>query len=154
MKDRWQSGDPYEYFMRRVTTTGGTVAVYVRDYAGNMEFLKYFWDVAVELNPKATSLHEGKRFSGFDTDSLIDLFDRSGFVDTGTVPLVINTHFLDFDDFWNPFLGGQGPAPAYVLTLEKAERNKLRDFLYECLPIQLDDSIPMVARAWAAKGQV
>jgi SAM-dependent methyltransferase len=140
--------------MKRVTTTGGTVAVYVWDYAGKMEFLKYFWDVAVELNPKATSLHEGKRFQESNPDGLKGLFDRSGFVDTVTAPIEINTHFRDFDDYWNPFLGGQGPAPTYVLTLDKKERDKLRDSLYERLPIQIDGSIPMVARAWAAKGQV
>jgi SAM-dependent methyltransferase len=140
--------------MKRVTTTGGTVAVYVWDYAGKMEFLKYFWDVAVELNPKATSLHEGKRFPESNPDGLKGLFDRSGFVDTVTAPIEINTHFRDFDDYWNPFLGGQGPAPTYVLTLDKKERDKLRDSLYERLPIQVDGSIPMVARAWAAKGQV
>ena len=140
--------------MRRVTTTGGTVAVYVWDYAGKMEFLKHFWDAAVELNPKAASLHESTRFPASNTDSLKNLFDCSGFVDTVTAPIEIKTHFRDFDDYWNPFLGGQGPAPTYLLKLEKVEQNKLRNSLYERLPIQVDGSIPMIARAWAAKGQV
>jgi hypothetical protein len=71
-----------------------------------------------------------------------------------TAPLEIKTDFRDFNDYWKPFLGGQGPAPTYVLYLDESERDKLRHALLERLPIQTDGSIPMVARAWAAKSIV
>jgi SAM-dependent methyltransferase len=140
--------------MKRVTMPGGSVAVYVWDYAGKMDLLNYFWDTAVELNPKAFNLHEGRRFPDTDSVGLKDIFKRAGFSEIETAPLEINTDFHDFDDYWQPFLGGQGPAPTYVLSLDEPERDKLRHALLERLPIQADGSIPMVARAWAAKSIV
>ena len=142
------------YEMRRVTTTGGSVAVYVWDYAGKMDFLNYFWDIAVELNPQILNLHEGHRFQEYNAIGLKEIFNHAGFVEIETAPLEITTNFCDFDDYWKPFLGGQGPAPTYVLSLDKLERDKLRDTLLDRLPIQTDGSIPMLARAWAIKGTV
>ena len=65
----------------------------------------------------------------------------------------IDTHFRDFDDFWAPFLGAQGPAPTYVQSLGDAAQDRLRDRLRETLPAAANGSIPMTARAWAAKGR-
>ena len=62
--------------------------------------------------------------------------------------------FLDFDDFWSPFLGGQGPAPAYAMSLEEPGRERLRATLQERLPTGPDGSIALVARAWAVRGMV
>lgn len=140
--------------MQRVTTRGGRVAVYIWDYADRMDFLKYFWDSAVELNPNAVKLHEGRRFPDSNEAGLTDMFQRAGFERIETAPLEITMCFRDFDDYWIPFLGGQGPAPTYVLSLDQSDRDKLRDMLLERLPIQADGSISMLARAWAAKGIV
>ena len=140
--------------MRRVTSQGGTVAVYIWDYPGKMEFLKYFWDAAVKLEPKAKDMHEGIRFLNFGVDRLKDLFCHSGFLEVEAVAIEISTHFKDFEDYWNPFLGGQGPAPTYLLSLNNSAREKLRNSLFKCLPILSDGSIPMVARAWAVRGAV
>lgn len=140
--------------MKRVTASGGRVAVYVWDYAGKMEFLNYFWDTAVKLDPNAADLHEGKRFPDSYEKILRGLFENAGFAESDFTAIEIATRFRDFDDFWNPFLGGQGPAPTYVLSLEESEKNKLRDALYKSLPIQTDGSINLSARAWAAKGHV
>jgi hypothetical protein len=93
------------------------------------------------------------RFPDANKDGLKGLFESAGFDDVMTVPLEIITHFRDFDDYWKPFLGGQGPAPTYVLSLEEANRSKLRETLQERLPVLQDGSIPTVARAWAAKGR-
>jgi len=140
--------------MRRVTDVGGMVAVYIWDYAGKMDFLRHFWDAAVELKPGALSLHESRRFPDSNTDALKRLFENAGFVDIETSPIEITTYFRDFDDYWKPFIGGQGPAPSFVLSLDEAEKNKLRNALKARLPTQPDGSISMVARAWAAKGRV
>ena len=105
--------------MKRVTIAGGTVAIYVWDYAGKMDFLNHFWGVAAELNSDASGLHEGKRFPDSNAEFFSRLFDNEGFVDVVAVPIEIETNFRDFDDFWKPFLGGQGPAPTYVLSLNQ-----------------------------------
>lgn len=137
--------------MKRVTAPGGTVAVYVWDYSGKMEFLQYFWDVVVALDPNASDLHEAKKFPDANAEGLKRIFENAELPNTTVELLEIETNFKNFDDYWNPFLGGQGPAPSYVLSLSESDRNRLRDTLYDSLPIQEDGSIPMIARAWAAK---
>ena len=140
--------------MRRVTGTGGTVAVYVWDYAGKMDFLKYFWDAAVELKPEALSLHESRRFHDCNAAALDRLFKSIGLADIETSAIEIDTHFKDFNDYWVPFLGGQGPAPSFVMSLDEAERKELRNTLQTQLPFGADGTISMTARAIAAKGRI
>jgi len=140
--------------MRRVTRAGGTVAVYVWDYAGTMEFLRHFWDVAVALNPAASALHEAHRFPDTRAEKLVESFEHAGFSEIESTPIDIVTRFTDFDDYWKPFLGGQGPAPTFVAKLGDTERNRLRDSLARRLPVHTDGSISLQARAWATKGTV
>ena len=58
----------------------------------------------------------------------------------------------DFDDYWRPFLGGQGPAPGYCVSLSEAERGALREHLRATLPAASDGTIPLQARAFAVRG--
>jgi len=140
--------------MQRVTRKGGTVAAYIWDYAGKMELLNYFWDMAVELNLGALDLHEGHRFPDSNSEQLMHLFDRVCFSEIEAASLEIDTNFKDFDDYWEPFLGGQGPAPTYVSKLSDSERNRLMEALAQRLPVNEDGSILLTARAWAMKGIV
>jgi ubiquinone/menaquinone biosynthesis C-methylase UbiE len=140
--------------MRRVTDAGGKVAAYIWDYAGKMDFLRHFWDAAVDIKSEASNLHESKRFLDSNAGALKRLFEQAGFVDIETKSIEITTHFRDFDDYWKPFLGGQGPAPSFVLSLGEDKRNKLRQALKARLPTEPDGSISMAARAWAAKGKI
>ena len=64
----------------------------------------------------------------------------------------IPTVFRDFDDYWTPFLGAQGPAPAYLATLREARRDQIRELLRSRLPTNPDGSIPLSARAWVVRG--
>lgn len=140
--------------MRRTAKTGGTIAAYVWDYAGKMELMRYFWDAAIELRPEARELDEGVRFPMCQCSALEDLFHRSGLTEIDVSPIEVDTRFRDFDDYWTPFLGGQGPAPSYAMSLDEASRIRLRERIRERLPIQSDGSIPLVARAWAIRGRV
>lgn len=137
--------------MKRVTTPGGTVGVYVWDYSGEMEFLNYFWDAAVELDPSASSLHEGNRFPDANKAGLHRLFKEAELSNVIVESIEIETEFADFNDYWKPFLGGQGPAPSYVLSLSESEKNRLRDHIRERLPVSKDGSLHLKARIWAAK---
>ncbi len=67
-------------------------------------------------------------------------------------PINVPTVFRDFDDYWVPFLGGQGPAPGYAMSLSEQQRESLRERLRAILPIDADGSISLIARAWAARG--
>jgi SAM-dependent methyltransferase len=138
--------------MRRVVRPGGTVALYVWDYAGEMQLMRRFWDAASALDPAARSLDEGIRFPICAPAPLADLFDQAGLAAVATRAIDVGTSFRDFDDFWSPFQGGQGPAPGYCRSLAEARRDQLRDHLRETLPTQPDGRIELVARAWAVRG--
>lgn len=69
-------------------------------------------------------------------------------------PLDVPTHFTSFDDYWQPFLGGVGPAPAYYTALSAAQPPVFAQQLRQTLPIAEDGSISLVARAWAVRGTV
>lgn len=140
--------------MARVTSKGGTIAAYVWDYAGKMELMRYFWDAAVELDPGAAKLDEGPRFPLCRPEALETLFSGAGLRDVEVKPIDIPTRFAGFDDYWRPFLGGQGPAPAYAMSLEEAARTRLRDRIRERLPSASDGSISLIARAWGARASV
>lgn len=140
--------------MSRVTRAGGTVAAYVWDYAGKMDLIRHFWDAAVELDPKAASLDEGLRFPTCRPDAMQALFESAGLGEVEATAIDIPTAFAGFDDYWQPFLGGQGPAPAYAMSLDEAARIRLRDRVRGRLPEMANGSIPMNARAWAARGTI
>lgn len=135
----------------RVSVRGGTFAAYVWDYAGRMQFMRHFWDAAVALDPQAAALDEGRRFPVCAPDALRSAITAAGFGDVETTGLEVPTVFGSFDDFWEPFLGGQGPAPAYAMSLDEAGRDRLRERLRERLPIEADGSVALVARAWAVR---
>ena len=140
--------------MKRVTISGGTVAIYVWDYVGKMDFLQEFWEAATILNKKASTFNEAIRFSEFNSQTLMKAFKKVGLNKVVNAPIEINTHFNDFDDYWNPFLGGQGPAPTYLNSLNEKERKQLRNLIYERLPKQKNGSIKLSARALAIKGEI
>lgn len=140
--------------MVRVLAGGGTVAAYVWDYAGTMELMQHFWAAAVELDPGAAPLDEGPRFPLCRPAALQSLFAGAGLADVETHGIDIDTPFTSFDDYWQPFLGGQGPGPAYAMSLDEAARARLRDRLRQRLPAGADGSIALAARAWAVRGRV
>lgn len=138
--------------MSRVVRAGGTVACYVWDYAGEMQLMRHFWDAVVELDPSAAELDEGRRFPLCDPDRLQALWQSTGLGEVTTRAIDVSTVFVDFDDYWSPFLGGQGPAPGYAVSLDDEARRELRELLRSRLPTSQDGSISLIARAWAVKG--
>ena len=140
--------------MKRAARPGGIVALYVWDYAGKMELMRYFWDAAAALDPQAAELDEGRRFPICRPDALAGLFGEAGLREVETKAIDVATVFRDFDDYWTPFLGAQGPAPGYAMSLDEEGRGALRDAIRAALPVSGDGSIPLVARAWAVRGRV
>jgi len=138
--------------LRRVARPGATVAAYVWDYSDGMQLLRFFWDAAVALDPGAVELDEGRRFPLCHRDALGALFADAGFAAVDTREVVVPTVFRDVDDYWTPFLGGEGPAPGYCVSLPAAERERLRARLLSALPVRDDGSVHLTARAWAVRG--
>ena len=140
--------------MTRVGADGAVIAAYVWDYAGRMQLMRWFWDVAADLDASAAELDEGVRFPDCTPEALTWRFAAAGLLDVETTAIEVPTVFSDFDDYWSPFLGGQGPAPAYAMSLEESARARLRERLRERIPTRDDGSIALVARAWAVRGIV
>ncbi len=138
--------------MARVAKPGGAVAAYVWDYARKMQFLRHFWNAATALDPSAFHLDEGRCFPLCQPEALTELFRSAGLQSIEVRAIEVSTDFRDFDDYWLPFLGGQGPAPSYTMSLTEESRRQLRERIRASLPFAIDGSIPLVARAWAVRG--
>lgn len=138
--------------MNRVARPGATIGFYVWDYpGGGMEFMRAFWKAAAALDPGAADLTEDKRFPFCTAEKLIDLARSAGLSHVDCRPVEVPTVFKDFDDYWEPFTLGAGPAPGYCANLDPAARQRLKEKLRDDLPRRGDGSIPLVARAWAVK---
>jgi SAM-dependent methyltransferase len=140
--------------LRSVTAPQATVSACVWDYGEGMEFLRCFWDAASAVDSSARELDEGHRFPLCRPDALAALFRRGGLRYVHCEPIEIRTVFASFDDYWRPFLGGTGPAPSYVASLDADHRAMLARKLEESLPREPRGTIALTARAWAVRGTV
>lgn len=139
--------------MLRATRPGGVVAAYVWDYAGRMDLIRIFWDAARTVDPASAAADQGERFPICAPDRLEALMVGIGATEVASRSIDVTTRFTDFEDYWQPFLGGQGPAPTYVAGLSDQTREALRAEVRRRLPVALDGSIDLIARAWAVKGR-
>jgi SAM-dependent methyltransferase len=132
--------------MRRVTRPGGTIAACVWDHAGGKGPLGAFWAAARELDP---DLHDEGELPGAREGHLAHLLTDAGLTDVRSTSLVVELEHPSFDDWWQPFTAGVGPAGAYVATLDSASRRALRERCHALLP---DEPFRLTSVAWAALG--
>ena len=135
--------------MLRVTRPGGAVAAAVWDYGDGMGMLRMFWDEAVALNSEAEPRDE-RHMPLCSRGALTDLWRTHGLRDIDEQPLTIEMAFTSFDDYWQPFLHGQGPAGGYVSSLSESDRRALQSTLRQ----RSASGLPSHARAWAVRGTV
>jgi SAM-dependent methyltransferase len=141
--------------MIRVTRPGGIVAAAVWDYGQGMEMLRVFWDEAVALD-SAMAARDERHMALCRPGELRALWQAGGLAHVEEQAIATELVFTSFDDFWSPFLGGQGPAGAYAASLSDPARAALESRLrLRLLGKDLDDR-PFVlhARAWAVRGVV
>jgi SAM-dependent methyltransferase len=138
--------------MRSLTAAQGVVSACVWDYGGTMQILRFFWDAAAAVDPSARELDEGERFPICRPGALADLFRAGGLDGVRCEPIEISTEFASFDDYWRPLLGGTGPAPSYVASLDAGRRAALARKLEQTLPRGRGGAIALTARAWAVRG--
>ena len=133
--------------MARVTRPNGVAAACVWDHAGTGGPLSLFWQAAHELRP---DLEDESRLPGAREGHLAELFEAAGLSDVTDGSVSISVEHPTFEDWWEPFTLGVGPAGAHVAALDPAAREELRDRCRERLP---RPPFVLTARAWAAHGR-
>jgi SAM-dependent methyltransferase len=138
--------------MKRVTRPGGLVSFYVWDYpGGGMGFMRAFWSAAIALDPKAEELGEGRRFPFCNPDGLAALAAEAGWPAAAVAPVEVEARFGSFEDLWQPFTLGTGPAPGYCVSLPDDKRAALKARLQQDVGA---GPIRFPARAWGVSARV
>jgi SAM-dependent methyltransferase len=139
--------------MRRVATEGGEVAAAVWDYPGEMTMLTAFWRSAAALDPSGVRDCDERTTMAFsERGELGALWRQAGLRAVEDGEIVVSASYSSFDELWEPFTMGVGPAGAYAAALTPGERETLREEYREQLgspagPFELQ------ARAWYAVGK-
>src|SRR5262249_38694292 len=139
--------------MRRVTRRGGTLVAAVWDFRGGLVYQRMFWDTAAGLDPQAGAVRD-RLFSGALAlpDGLPQLFRAAGLADVRRASITVRMDYAEFDDFWQPMLGGQGPVGTYVASLAGDMRQRIEQAvrLAYCSGAP-DGERSLTATAWAVR---
>jgi SAM-dependent methyltransferase len=130
--------------MSRVTRPGGVVAACVWDHAGERGPLTPFWSAVRELDPDAV---DESSLAGVRDGDLARLFAEAGLGRTQATTLTVRVRHATFEQWWEPFTLGVGPAGSYVASLAPDRRTALRERCRSLLPAT---SFQTSATAWAA----
>jgi ubiquinone/menaquinone biosynthesis C-methylase UbiE len=135
--------------MARVTRPGGVVAASSWDFAGGMEMLRIYWETARELDHDLS----GETRSFGNLEELDALWRELGLEDVQAGPVEVSAGYQDFDELWDTFLLGVGPAGEYVVSLSAEKQKALREEYRRRLG-DPTGALTLGARAWAARGRV
>lgn len=133
--------------MARVTRPGGIVAACVWDHGSGEGPLSRFWDLARELDPDVI---DESRLAGAREGHLGELFRDAGLGEVDETVLSVDVEHASFDEWWEPFTYGVGPAGAYLSKLDSEHQARLRE---RCRDAHSGGSMVVSARAWAARGR-
>jgi SAM-dependent methyltransferase len=138
--------------MIRVTKPGGIVSAAVWDYAAGMQMLRVFWDEAVQFDAAAEPRDEA-HMPLCKKGELAAAWTKAGLHDVRETSLRATMRFASFEDYWEPFRLGQGPAGAYVARLTPERQRELGQRLRRrLLGGETDHPIVLEASAWAVRG--
>jgi SAM-dependent methyltransferase len=134
--------------MARVTRPGGVVAACVWDHAGQRSPLTLFWRAVRDLDGK---VEDESQLAGARGGHLAELFARAGLHHVTDTELDARVTHASFQEWWEPYALGVGPAGAYVAKLDAEGRRELEDRCRQVLP---EPPFTLSAVAWAARGVV
>ncbi len=137
--------------LRRVVRPGGTIAACVWDFEQEMEMLRHFWDAALTIDPSAPD--EARVLQFGRAGEISALFVESGLERVAERELEVRVGYRGFDELWNGFLAGIGPAGSYCVALDEPRRDELRqDFFRRCG--SPEGPFELSATARSARGRV
>ena len=112
----------------RVTRPGGVVGACVWEFDSGMQMLRHFWNAALTGDPDAPDEVRVMRFGG--PGEIADLLEQAGFVDVVETMLSVSATYSGFDELWDGFLLGIGPAGSYLVSLPEERRDEVRAALF------------------------
>jgi SAM-dependent methyltransferase len=133
--------------MARVTRPGGVVAACVWDHAGGKGPLSPFWEAAREVSGE---VEDESQLPGTREHHLGELLRAAGLDDVEEDAVSIEVEHATFEDWWEPFTLGVGPAGGYVAALDSERLHDLRERCRDRLP---EPPFVLSARAWAARAR-
>lgn len=133
--------------MARVTRPGGVVAACVWDHGGRRGPLSLFWTGVRQLDP---ATEDESELAGARAGHLTELFKAAGLHDVDDTELAVRLDYASFNDWWEPFTLGVGPAGAHVAGLDVVRREELKDRCRALAPVA---PFTLEAFAWAARGR-
>jgi SAM-dependent methyltransferase len=133
--------------MARVTRIGGLVGACVWDHAGGNGPLGLFWDTARSVDPGAP---DESQLPGVREGHLAELFAAAGLQHVVSTAITAQLEHPNFEEWWEPFQLGVGPAGGFVATLDPERQGWLREACRARLP---DHAFTVTAVAWAAVGR-
>jgi SAM-dependent methyltransferase len=132
--------------MARVTRPDGVVVACVWDHAGDGGPLSLFWQAARALDP---GVHDESQLAGAREGHLAELFDAAGLREIEDTSISATLEHPSFEEWWEPYTRGVGPAGAYTVQLDAERQVELRERCRQLLP---DPPFVLTSRAWAARG--
>lgn len=140
--------------MRRVARPGAVAAAASWDARGGHVAQRMFLDTAALLDPAADALRaRNLTRPTMRPGELAAAWQSAGFLDIRETTLSIRMAYADFDDYWAPYLGRQGPAAAYVAGLDAPSAARLHEAVRRAyLDGEPDGPRSYAATAWAVRG--
>jgi SAM-dependent methyltransferase len=141
--------------MRRVTRPGGTVAAVVWDSRGGLVFQRMLWDTAVAIDPNARVARDSLFANPVAIPGgLAGFFREAGLTAVEEQSLTIRMDYENFEDYWQPFLGGQGPVGAYFTNLAPDLKARIKEAVRDAYCSGSPDGPrSLTASAWAVQGK-
>ncbi|TCN58425.1 methyltransferase family protein [Rhodococcus sp. SMB37] len=135
--------------MARVTRPGGAVASCMWDVVGGrMTMLRVFWTAVRQVDP---AIIGETRMAGTSEGDIAARFRRAGLLAVVDGTITAEASYVDFDDFWEPFAYGVGPAGQSFVALPEKDKARVRELCREALPL---GAFTLDAHAWYARGTV
>lgn len=128
--------------MGRVTRPGGVVAANVWDHAGDGGPLATFWRAAHDTDP---GVQDEGDLAGTREGHLAQLCRAAGLDRIESTALTVHVAFPTFEQWWEPFTLGVGPAGAYVASLDNDAQEALR---HRCADLLPPAPFEFAAKAW------
>ena len=141
--------------IRRVAIPGSTVVAAVWDFRGGLVYQRMFWDSAAGIDPGAADARD-KLFSAplALAEGLLHLFGSAGFEGIESTSIDIRMDYANFDDYWKPLCGGQGPVGTYLVGLSEELRGQVETAVARAYRSGAPDGPrSLTAAAWAVRAE-